>query len=104
KWESVGGVNSYVATPTTEYPKDKVVLILTDVFGPQLINSQTIVPDYLNGDAIPLDAFAPGSGFELPKWLEKHGAAETRPPLDKVLAALKEEGVTHIAASGYCFG
>lgn len=67
KWEDVGGVNSYVATPAIDYPKDKVVLFLADVFGPQLLNNQlladdfartgfrTIIPDYLNGDPIPAD-------------------------------------------------
>ena len=33
-----------------------------------------------------------------------HGAEQTRPPLDKVIAALKERGVTQFAATGYCFG
>lgn len=37
-------------------------------------------------------------------WLAKHGPTETRPPIDKVLAALKEQGVTKIGATGYCFG
>jgi hypothetical protein len=40
KWEKVGGVDSYVATPTGEYPQDKAILFLSDVFGPQLINAQ----------------------------------------------------------------
>lgn len=30
----------YVATPTQDYPKDKVLLYLTDVFGIELINHQ----------------------------------------------------------------
>lgn len=34
-----GGVETYIATPTTEYPKDKVVLFLTDVFGLKLQNN-----------------------------------------------------------------
>jgi hypothetical protein len=40
KWESIGGVNSYVATPAGEYPKNKAILFLPDVFGPQLSNAQ----------------------------------------------------------------
>jgi hypothetical protein len=40
KWEEINGVNSYVATPSVEYPKDKAILLLTDVFGPQLVNAQ----------------------------------------------------------------
>jgi dienelactone hydrolase len=37
-------------------------------------------------------------------WFENHGTTVTRPPLDKVIVALKEQGVTTFGASGYCFG
>jgi hypothetical protein len=40
KFETIGGVYTYVATPTVDYPKDKAILFLTDVFGPQFINAQ----------------------------------------------------------------
>jgi hypothetical protein len=40
RWEKIGGVETYVATPTVDYPKDKIILFLTDIFGPQLINAQ----------------------------------------------------------------
>lgn len=40
KWETIGGVECYVATPTVDYPKDAAILYLSDVFGVQLINSQ----------------------------------------------------------------
>ena len=39
-------MNTYVATPTIDYPKDKVVLFLTDVFGPQLVNAQLLADDF----------------------------------------------------------
>jgi len=112
----IGGVDVYIATPTVDYPKDKVLLFLPDVFGIPLINNKlladdfahngfkTIIPDYLNGDAIPADALSPGSDFDIGKWFPNHGAAQTRPPLDKVIAALKEEGVTTFGATGYCLG
>lgn len=38
KFEQIGDVKSYVATPSIDYPKDKVLLYLPDVFGFQLIN------------------------------------------------------------------
>ncbi len=44
KIEKIGGVECYVATPTGEYPKDKVVLFLTDVFGIPLINNKVSLP------------------------------------------------------------
>ncbi|PPR07249.1 hypothetical protein CVT26_012507 [Gymnopilus dilepis] len=142
KWEKLGGVDCYVAAPTIDYPKDKAVLFMADIFGAQLVNAQvcngldvillsglptltlylqtmimklmadafaengffTVIPDYLNGDPIPLDGLDPGSGFDIGKWLLNHGADQTRPPLDKVINALKVQGVTGFGATGYCFG
>ncbi|TFK71962.1 dienelactone hydrolase endo-1,3,1,4-beta-D-glucanase [Pluteus cervinus] len=122
KWEEIGGVPSYVSTPAGDYPKDKVILILADAMGPQSINAQllsddyainnnvkVIIPDYYNGDPVPWEAVLPSgnafhSSFDLMGWLGRHGEAETRPTLDKVLAVLKEQGITSIAAIGYCFG
>ena len=37
-------------------------------------------------------------------WFKDHSAEVTRPPLDKVIAALKETGVTTFGATGYCLG
>ncbi|KAL7280329.1 hypothetical protein ACG7TL_005246 [Trametes sanguinea] len=39
QFTKVGGVDSYVATPKGDYPKDKVVLFLSDVFGLKLQNN-----------------------------------------------------------------
>jgi len=115
KLETIGGVPCYVATPTVDYPKDKVVLFLPDVFGIELINAQlladdfaqngfkVVAMDYLNSDFIPADAMNSGT-FDLMAWLARHGADKTRPVLDKVIAALKEQGVIKFGATGYCFG
>lgn len=116
-WEEPGGVKSYVATPQEgDYPKDTVVLYLPDIFGPHLRNAQlladdfarngwkTVIPDYFDNDPAPIDAFEPGNDFNIQQWFAKHGQDKTRPLLDKVLAALKEEGVTKILATGYCYG
>ena len=40
KWEKLGGVDCYVAAPTIDYPKDKAVLFMADIFGAQLVNAQ----------------------------------------------------------------
>ena len=40
KWEKIGGVESYVAIPSGDYPLNKAILFLPDVFGPQLPNAQ----------------------------------------------------------------
>ncbi|KAK1234242.1 hypothetical protein PQX77_002549 [Marasmius sp. AFHP31] len=115
KVEKIGGVDTYVATPSVDYPKDKVLLFLPDVFGMQLVNAQlladsfaengfrTVIPDYLNGDPIPADALL-GQNFDIMKWFPNHGADKTRPTLNKVIDALKAEGVTAFGATGYCFG
>jgi dienelactone hydrolase len=44
------------------------------------------------------------SNFDIGKWFTTHGADQTRPIIDKVVAALKAEGVSSFAAVGYCFG
>ncbi|KAJ7066815.1 dienelactone hydrolase endo-1,3,1,4-beta-D-glucanase [Mycena belliarum] len=115
KIETIGDVECYVGTPTVDFPKDKVLLMLTDVFGLPLVNNQllvddfakngfkTILPDYLHGDPIPADAMI-GTNFDIGKWFATHGTADTRPLLDKVIAALKADGVTTFGAVGYCFG
>ncbi|KAF8074667.1 dienelactone hydrolase endo-1,3,1,4-beta-D-glucanase [Lyophyllum atratum] len=115
-WDLIGGVKSYVAIPTIPYPTDKVILFLADAFGVEFPNSQllvddfarngfkTVMPDYLNGDRVPIDALEPGVNFDFAAWINSHGPAQTRPVLDKVVEALKEEGVVAFGATGYCFG
>ncbi|KAJ7572089.1 dienelactone hydrolase endo-1,3,1,4-beta-D-glucanase [Mycena floridula] len=116
KFEEINGVKVYVATPTADYPKDKVLLFLPDVFGISLINAKlladdfarngfkTVLPDYLNGDDLPPDAMSPGSTFDISKWFPNHTQEKTRPTLDKVIDGLKATGVTAFGATGYCFG
>ncbi|KAG1817091.1 dienelactone hydrolase [Suillus subaureus] len=111
----IDGVACYVATPTVDYPKDKVILFLPDVFGIELINTKlladdfatngfkVVAVDYFNGDSLPADIMNSAS-FNREAWFAKHGNEQTRPSLDKVIAVLKEEGVTKFGATGYCFG
>lgn len=51
-----------------------------------------------------LSALKPGNTLDIASWLPRHTPEHTRPILDKVLEALKAEGVTSIAATGYGFG
>ncbi|KAF6742995.1 dienelactone hydrolase endo-1,3,1,4-beta-D-glucanase [Ephemerocybe angulata] len=118
KVEEIGGINTYVAIPTEDdYPKDTVILFLTDVFGLELVNNKlladdfarngwkVVVPDLFNGDPVPKDAHNPGAAYDVMKWLHSgHTPADVRPIIDKVVAALKEEGVTKFLVTGYCFG
>ncbi|KAI9573849.1 alpha/beta-hydrolase [Boletus coccyginus] len=115
KVEVINGVETYVATPTVDYPKDKAILFLPDVFGIKLINAQLLaddfarngfkvyIVDYFNGDVIPPDAFSSGT-FDLHGWFNRHGQDVTRPLLNNVIRALEEQGVAQFAATGYCFG
>jgi len=48
--------------------------------------------------------FAQKGNFDFEQWRPKHGPEHTRPHLDKVINALKEQGVKSFAAVGYCFG
>ncbi|KAJ7065364.1 chlorocatechol-degradation protein [Mycena amicta] len=91
KIEKIGGVECYIATPSIDYPKDKVVLFLTDAFGLPLPNNQLLADDFAaNGFKT--------KEFDVMAWLKTHTTADTRPTLDKVIAALKSEGVTSFAA------
>ncbi|KAJ4464480.1 dienelactone hydrolase family-domain-containing protein [Lentinula lateritia] len=119
KWETINGVECYVGTPSGEYQKDKVLLYLSDIFGPQLPNAQllvdgfakngfkTVAPDFFEKDGVPFDLFdseEKRQAFDLQIWFSRHGPHIARPLLDKVIAALKGQGVTMFAATGYCYG
>ncbi|GBE86631.1 alpha/beta-hydrolase [Sparassis latifolia] len=116
KFEKVGGIECYVATPTKDYAKDTVILHLTDLFGIQLINHQlladsyarnglkVVVPDILFGDAVPLSALSGDSDFDFDAWLGNHGPNVMKPIVEKVITALKAEGVTKFGVIGYCYG
>ncbi|KAJ6483223.1 Alpha/Beta hydrolase protein [Mycena sanguinolenta] len=116
--DHIGGTKCFVATPTVDYPQDKVILFLTDAYGLGLENNllladdfakngfKTIAPDMFNDDPVPAEAFQPNSTltFDLPKWLSNHTRQHIRPAIDNVVAALKEQGVTAFGGTGYCIG
>ncbi|KAJ7676701.1 Alpha/Beta hydrolase protein [Mycena polygramma] len=117
KMTELGGVRCYIATPSVDYPKNKAVLFLPDALGLEFVNTKlladdyarngfkTVVPDLFNGSPAPLEIIEPGAApYDWDVWVLDHGPEQTRPPLDAVIAALKADGVTEFAASGYCFG
>lgn len=115
KMEDIGGIDCYVATPEGDYPKDAVVLYLSDVFGLSLVNNKLNADDFarhglrcvapnLFQDALPGDAFEPGKTFDFQTWFARNGIDYSEPRVRKVLAALKAEGVTKIGVTGYCYG
>ena len=64
---------------------------------------KTIVPDILGGDPLSDEIMRSGT-FDRPAWMAKHGTESWADPVDKVVAALKESGVTRFGTTGYCFG
>lgn len=50
RFEDIDGIDCYVATPSFDYPKDQLVLVLTNVFGAKYIKNQVcmIQPEYIS--------------------------------------------------------
>lgn len=63
----------------------------------------TYACDYLNDDAIPLDGLN-NPAFDRAGWFARHDLDVTRPVIDTLMAALRDQGVTKFCATGYCFG
>jgi len=115
-YEEIKGIKTYVATPKTDYPKDKAILYLTDVFGIELPNNRLLaddfarngfkvyVPDLFEGDPVEEDALKPGGNFDLAKWFPKHTSDHTGKRVRTVVEELKSKGVTVFGATGYCYG
>lgn len=115
KMEKIGGVECYVATPTGDYSKDKVVLYLTDIFGIRLNNPKlladdfarngfkVVMPDILFEDPVDENDLN-NTSFDIEGWLARHTPDTWLPTIDAVVAALKAQGVTRFGTTGYCFG
>jgi len=115
KYEVINGIKTYVATPKADYPKDKAIIYLPDVFGLELPNNRLLVddfarngfkvysPDLFEDDPIPADALSTGK-FDFPTWLGKHGAEHAGKRARKVIEGLKGQGITVYGGTGYCYG
>lgn len=104
------GIDTY---STGAESNDKVIVVLTDVFGHKLNNTQIVadqlgdagyrvyIPDILFGDAIEkLDG-----SVDFKEWMEKHNPAKTRSVVEQFLFGLKKEhSPKFIGLIGYCFG
>ncbi|KAF8262489.1 dienelactone hydrolase endo-1,3,1,4-beta-D-glucanase [Lactarius quietus] len=117
-YEVINGIKTYVATPKTDFPKDKAILYLTDVFGLELNNNRLIIddfarngfkvyaPDLFDGDSVNETVFDPGSDFDVTKWLSvpSHKPDHTGKRVRTVIEALKSKGIIVFGATGYCYG
>ncbi|KAI0287121.1 alpha/beta-hydrolase [Russula brevipes] len=115
-YETINGIKTYVSTPKTDYPKDKAILYLSDIFGLQLPNNPLLADDYarngfkvyapdlFDGDSIPGDALNSGDLSIFWNWLPKHTPEDTLKRVLRVIEGLKEQGVTIFGATGNCYG
>jgi len=115
-FEEINGIKTYVATPKCDYPKDKAVIYITDIFGHELNNNLLLMsdfarhgcmvysPDLFEGEPVPQTAFDPGSNYDLYAWLPRHTPEHTLKRVRKVIDGLKERGVTTFGVTGYCYG
>ncbi|GAV47736.1 hypothetical protein ZYGR_0I00320 [Zygosaccharomyces rouxii] len=108
--KDVYGVPTYTAGKESN---DKVIVILTDIFGYQLINTQLIadqlgdagykiyIPDILFGDwLVKFDA-----SVDSKKWLADHPPEKTRAVVDSFLGQFRKENPnSFVGVIGYCFG
>lgn len=108
--KEVYDLETYVTGKETD---EKVIVILTDIFGNKLINTQLIadqlgdagykvyIPDILFGEAIEkMDG-----SVDFKAWLEKHASEKTRPVVDQFLGNFrKEHPKAFLGVIGHCFG
>jgi len=117
EFTKVDGNELYITKPSGDYPKDKAVILLTDVFGIRNIPNgclladtfaqngvQCYAPDLFRGNALSADALNPGSNLDLMKWIGENPPQEAVKIVQSLISKLKSEGVTNIAAVGTCYG
>ncbi|KIP04968.1 hypothetical protein PHLGIDRAFT_14854 [Phlebiopsis gigantea 11061_1 CR5-6] len=114
-YETIGGIECYVTAAEGDYPKAKVVLLVTDVFGLPLLNNtlladgfaangfKTVMPDFMQGDPVP-EANLKIPNWDRQSWFSRHSPETWQPVMDALVGALREQGVTRIGTTGYCFG
>ncbi|KAI6156132.1 alpha/beta-hydrolase [Pisolithus thermaeus] len=84
KTQNLGSESCYVGTPTGKYDHKKALILLTDIFGLTLMNNPLLVDDFAK------------QGY-------RYEPEVTRGFINDVVA-LKGQGVTSFAVTGYCFG
>ncbi|KAK7702718.1 hypothetical protein SLS57_011217 [Botryosphaeria dothidea] len=113
KIEKVAGINTYLSYPASK-STENAVIIITDIFGYELINAQLIadqlaangyfvvMPDLFDGNAIPIDV---PKGFDVMEWLKDYPPQRIDAIIDKVVRELKSNlGVKRLGSAGYCLG
>ncbi|XP_019226645.1 PREDICTED: endo-1,3;1,4-beta-D-glucanase-like isoform X3 [Nicotiana attenuata] len=105
----IGGFKAYVSAPSSS---KLAILLVSDVYGYEAPNLRTladkvaaagyyvVVPDFLYGDPYnPENTEKP-----LSIWIQSHGTDKGFEDAKKVVAALKDKGISAIGAAGFCWG
>ncbi|CAP68361.1 uncharacterized protein PODANS_7_3300, partial [Podospora anserina S mat+] len=104
--------------PRTKPRSQSAFLLLTDVFGLNLLQNKlladsfaragylTLVPDLFAGSPAPSDINDPASAnFSIPAFLAAHQPPVTDPIIASAISHLRGSlNISSIAAAGYCFG
>ncbi|KAK4667947.1 uncharacterized protein QC764_703300 [Podospora pseudoanserina] len=105
-------------SPRTKPRSQSAILLLTDVFGLNLLQNKlladsfaragylTLVPDLFAGSPAPSDINDPASAnFSIPAFLAAHQPPVTDPIIASAISHLRGSlNISSIAAAGYCFG
>jgi len=112
-------VKCYIATPSGEYDKTKVVIYICDAFGLELENNPLLcddyarngykvyAPDLFEGEPVSpdiLDNPALQAKFDFRDWYSRHSSEHNVSRIIRVIDELKSQGVKRVAVSGYCYG
>nr|XP_018625856.1 endo-1,3;1,4-beta-D-glucanase-like isoform X1 [Nicotiana tomentosiformis] len=105
----IGGFKAYVSGPSSS---KLAILLASDVYGYEAPNLRkladkvaaagyyVVVPDFLYGDPYnPENTEKP-----LSIWVQSHGTDKGFEDAKKVVAALKDKGISAIGAAGFCWG
>ncbi|KAI6103118.1 alpha/beta-hydrolase [Pisolithus croceorrhizus] len=96
KTQNLGSESCYVGTPTGKYDHKKALILLTDIFGLTLMNNPLSLQ-------LKYSEALQNRNFDAPNWIKKYEPEVTRGFINDVVA-LKGQGVTSFAVTGYCFG
>ncbi|KAJ4152120.1 hypothetical protein NW765_017629 [Fusarium oxysporum] len=113
----MGPVDVYTSKPGQNGRSDHVLLLLPDGYGPATHNIiladlyaaagyQTIMPDYFEGDALPIQTLKTRATPEqIEEWRTRHPHDRVEELLDGLVASIRSaEPTIQILAVGYCFG
>jgi len=113
---SILGLQTYIAKAS--HPSGKVILFLHDGFGVPFVNNRLLadtyaaetgatvyIPDFFEGDAVPIQVMVEKLPFDFMVWKDKHPKEHCRKLVTDFLTELKaHHGVTNVVTIGFCWG